>query len=54
MFNSLMLAFEEAAHAAAGHAADGGGHTQLIDTSDVLPSITAIVVFLVASRILYV
>jgi F-type H+-transporting ATPase subunit b len=54
MLNSLILALQDAGHAAAEHAAEGGGHTQLIDTGDWLPSVTALIVFLVAFGILYV
>lgn len=50
MFDLLFLAVEETTHAVGGP----GTHTELIDTGDWLPSVTALVVFLIAFGILYV
>jgi F-type H+-transporting ATPase subunit b len=53
MFDLLFLAFEDAAHGAGGAHAPGS-HAEVIDPSNWLPGVTALVVFLVAFGILYV
>jgi F-type H+-transporting ATPase subunit b len=52
MMNVLMLAFQEGAHAA--HAAGHPEHSQVIDTANWLPSVTALVVFVIAFGVLAV